>query len=71
MKLKFKQWLIDQDYALIEMLGVDEIVSRIDEQLSICGANDCETAFLEEMIASFIKTLSNDDLVRLLFSYEE
>lgn len=66
MKLKFKQWLIDQDYALIEMLGVDEIVSRIDEQLSICGANDCETAFLEEMIASFIKTLSNDDLVGIV-----
>ena len=44
MKEKFKLWLISLNCDLINDLGIDEIVSRVDEELRIV---------LEELIAEF------------------
>ena len=53
MKKKFKKWLISLNYDLINDLGVDEIVSRVDEELRIVRANEQERIVLEELIAEF------------------
>ena len=48
MKEKFKLWLISLNCEGINSLGVNEIVSRVDEELRIVRAN-----VLEELIAEF------------------
>ena len=53
MKKEFKKWLISLNYDLINDLGVDEIVSRVDEELRIVSANEQERIVLEELIAEF------------------
>ena len=53
MKEKFKLWLISLNCDLINDLGVDEIVSRVDEELRIVRANEQERIVLEELIAEF------------------
>ena len=53
MKEKFKLWLISLNCELINDLGVDEIVSRVDEELRIVRANEQERVVLEELIAEF------------------
>lgn len=53
MKEKFKLWLISLNCELINDLGVDEIVSRVDEELRIVRTNEQERIVLEELIAEF------------------
>lgn len=53
MKEKFKLWLISLNCDLINDLGIDEIVSRVDEELRIVRANEQEKIVLEELIAEF------------------
>ena len=53
MKKEFKKWLISLNYDLINDLGVDEIVSRVDDELRIVRANEQERIVLEELIAEF------------------
>lgn len=53
MKKEFKKWLISLNCDLINDLGVDEIVSRVDEELRIVRANEQERIVLEELIAEF------------------
>lgn len=53
MKEKFKLWLISLNCELINDLGVDEIVSRVDEELRIVRANEQERVVLEELITEF------------------
>lgn len=53
MKEKFKLWLISLNCDLINDLGIDEIVSRVDDRLDIIFANKEERAVLEELIAEF------------------
>ena len=53
MKKEFKKWLISLNCELINDLGVDEIVSRLDDRLEIISANKEERAVLEELIAEF------------------
>lgn len=53
MKEKFKLWLISLNCDLINDFGVDEIVSRVDEELRIVRANEQEKIVLEELIAAF------------------
>lgn len=55
MKKEFKKWLISLNCELINDLGVDEIVSRIDDRLEIIFANKEERAVLEELVAEFNK----------------
>jgi hypothetical protein len=53
MKEKFKLWLISLNCDLINDLGIDEIVSRVDEELRIVRANEQERIVLEELIEEF------------------
>ena len=55
MKEKFKLWLISLNCDLINDLGIDEIVSRVDDRLEIVAANKEERAVLEELVAEFNK----------------
>jgi len=49
MKEKFKLWLISLNCDLINDLGVDEIVSRVDDKLEVVAANKEERVVLEEV----------------------
>lgn len=53
MKKEFKKWLISLNCEGINSLGIDEIVSRVDEELRIMHANEQERIVLEELIAYF------------------
>lgn len=53
MKEKFKLWLISLNCDLINDLGIDEIVSRVDDRLVVVIANKEEREVLEELIAEF------------------
>lgn len=53
MKEKFKLWLISLNCEGINSLGINEIVSRVDEELRIVRANEQERIVLEELIAEF------------------
>lgn len=53
MKKEFKKWLISLNCDLINDLGIDEIVSRLDDRLEIIFANKEEKAVLDELIAEF------------------
>lgn len=53
MKEKFKLWLISLDCDLINDLGVDEIVSRVDDKLEVIAANKEERAVLDDLIKCF------------------
>ena len=53
MKEEFKKWLISLNCEGINSLAVNEIVSRVDEELKIVRANEQERVVLEELIAEF------------------
>ena len=53
MKEKFKLWLISLNCDLINDLGIDEIVSRLDDKLEIIFANKEERVVLEDLIKYF------------------
>lgn len=53
MKEKFKLWLISLNCELINDLGIDEIVSRVDDRLEIILANKEERVVLEDLIKCF------------------
>jgi len=46
MKEKFKLWLISLNCDLINDLGIDEIVSRVNDRLGFCMAQEGESAVL-------------------------
>ena len=53
MKEKFKLWLISLNCDLINDLGIDEIISRVDDRLEVVAANKEERAVLEDLIKCF------------------
>lgn len=53
MKKELKKWLISLNCEGINSLGINEIVSRVDEELRIVRANEQERVVLEELIAEF------------------
>ena len=53
MKEKFKLWLVSLNCDLINDLGIDEIVSRVDDRLEVVAANKVERAVLEDLIKCF------------------
>ena len=55
MKEKFKLWLVSLNCDLINDLGIDEIVSRVNDRLEVVAANKEERAVLEELVAEFNK----------------
>lgn len=53
MKEKFKLWLISLNCDLINDLGIDEIVYRVDDRLEVVAANKEERAVIEDLIKCF------------------
>lgn len=53
MKKEFKKWLISLNCEGINSLGIDEIVSRVDDRLEIIFANEEERVVLEDLIKCF------------------
>ena len=53
MKEKFKLWLISLNCDLINDLGIDEIVSRVNDRLDVVIANKEERAVLDDLIKCF------------------
>ena len=53
MKEKFKLWLISLNCDLINDLGVNEIVSRVNDRLEVIIANKEERAVLDDLIKCF------------------
>ena len=53
MKEKFKLWLVSLNCDLINDLGIDEIVSRVDDRLEVVIANKEERVVLEDLIKCF------------------
>lgn len=53
MKEKFKLWLVSLNCDLINDLGIDEIVSKVDDRLEVVAANKEERAVLEDLIKCF------------------
>ena len=53
MKEKFKLWLISLNCDLINDLGIDEIVSRVDDRLNVIIASKEERVVLEDLIKCF------------------
>lgn len=53
MKKKFKKWLISLNCDLINDLGIDEIVSRVNDRLEVVIANKEERTVLDDLIKYF------------------
>nr|DAS53140.1 MAG TPA: hypothetical protein [Caudoviricetes sp.]DAX33792.1 MAG TPA: hypothetical protein [Caudoviricetes sp.] len=53
MKKEFKKWLISLNCDLINDLGIDEIVSRVNDRLEVVIANKEERAVLDDLIKYF------------------
>lgn len=53
MKEKFRLWLISLNCDLINDLGIDEIVSRVNDRLEVVAANKEERAVLGDLIKCF------------------
>ena len=53
MKEKFKLWLISLNCDLINDLGIDEIVSRVNDRLEVITANKEERVVLDDLIKCF------------------
>lgn len=53
MKNKFRKWLISLNCEGVNSLGVDEIVSRVDDELRVVRANEQERIVLDELISEF------------------
>ena len=53
MKEKFKLWLVSLNCDLINDLGIDDIVSRVNDRLEVVAANKEERAVLNDLIKCF------------------
>lgn len=53
MKEKFKLWLVSLNCDLINDLGIDEIVSRVNDRMEVVAANKEERVVLEDLIKCF------------------
>ncbi|OOF39178.1 hypothetical protein BKK47_07355 [Rodentibacter mrazii] len=55
MKRKFKQWLIGLNEEMVNELGIDEIISCLDDDLNIIHGNEEEHKILDNFIHIFEK----------------
>lgn len=69
MKKEFKKWLISLNCEGINSLGIDEMVSRVDEELRIVRANELERIVLEELISEFNKRVIKTALLAVLLFF--
>ena len=53
MKARFKEWLISLNEIAINELGIDEMLSHLDDELNIINGNTCEQEILNNLIQIF------------------
>ena len=53
MKARFKEWLISLDEIAMNELGIDEMLTHLDDELNIINGNECEQAILNNLIQIF------------------
>lgn len=53
MKARFKEWLISLNEIVINELGIDEMLTHLDDELNIINGNECEQAILNNLIQIF------------------
>ncbi len=53
MKDRFKEWLISLNEIAMNELGIDEMLTHLDDELNIINGNECEQAILNNLIQIF------------------
>lgn len=53
MKARFKEWLISLNEITMNELGIDEMLTHLDDELNIINGNECEQAILNNLIQIF------------------
>lgn len=53
MKARFKEWLISLNEIAMNELGIDEMLTHLDNELNIINGNECEQAILNNLIQIF------------------
>ncbi len=53
MKARFKEWLISLNEIAINELGIDEMLTHLDDELNIINGNECEQKILNNLIQIF------------------
>lgn len=53
MKASFKEWLISLNEIAMNELGIDEMLTHLDDELNIINGNECEQEILNNLIQIF------------------
>ena len=53
MKDRFKEWLISLNEIAMNELGIDEMLTHLDDELNIINVNECEQEILNNLIQIF------------------
>lgn len=53
MKDRFKEWFISLNEIAMNELGIDEMLTHLDDELNIINGNECEQAILNNLIQIF------------------
>ena len=53
MKDRFKEQLISLNEIAMNELGIDEMLTHLDDELNIINGNECEQAILNNLIQIF------------------
>ncbi|MDU6707139.1 hypothetical protein [uncultured Haemophilus sp.] len=53
MKDRFKEWLISLNEIAMNELGIDEMLTHLDDELNIINGNECEQEILNNLIQIF------------------
>ena len=53
MKARFKEWLISLNEIAMNELGIDKMLTHLDDELNIINGNECEQEILNNLIQLF------------------
>ena len=53
MKARFKEWLISLNEIAMNELGIDDMLTHLDDELNIINGNECEPEILNNLIQIF------------------
>ncbi|AKS64308.1 hypothetical protein NJ8700_02435 [Aggregatibacter aphrophilus NJ8700] len=54
MKKQFETWLSSLNHPIINIFGIDSLLSYVDDDLNLITGNQDEREILDEMIAEFL-----------------
>ena len=53
MKARFKEWLISLNEIAMNELGIDEMLTHLDDELNIINGNECEQEILNNLVPAY------------------